>query len=342
MFSVAQITQFLDASVNGDANLKIIKLAPLDCAGAGDITFCAQSKYIEQLKSSEASAVLVTKEQSQFVKNTAIIVDNPYLAFAKISEWFDWRSPLVKGRAKNSSIANSAHVSSSAQICSGVVIGENTQIAEHCYIGANTVIADNCSIASGTRIEANVSIYDNVRIGKRCIVHSSAVIGADGFGFAKSAQGWQKIYQLGGVQVGSDVEIGAGTTVDRGAIADTIIGDGVKLDNQVQIAHNVHLGDHTAIAGCSAIAGSTHIGENCTIAGLSGVTGHLQIAANTHVTAMSLVSRSIADAGVYSSGTAIEKHQSWKRNVVRFRALDSLVKRIKSLENEMQKLSSKE
>jgi len=341
MFSVAQIAQFLDAVVDGDASLNIVKLAPLDSAGAGQITFCAQAKFLEQLKKSEACAVLVTKEQSQFVKNTAIIVDNPYLAFAKISEWFDWRPPLVKGIAKNTSIARTAQVSPSAQICSGVVIGENTTIAEHCYIGANTVIADNCSIASGTRIEANVSIYDNVHMGQRCIVHSSAVIGADGFGFAKTTQGWQKIYQLGGVQVGSDVEIGAGTTVDRGAIADTIIGDGVKLDNQVQIAHNVHLGDHTAIAGCSAIAGSTRIGENCTIAGLSGVTGHLEITANTHVTAMSLVSRSIKEAGVYSSGTGIEKHQSWKRNVVRFRALDALVKRVKSLENEMQKLSSK-
>ena len=342
MFSVAKIAEFLDASVNGDASLNIVKLAPLDSAATGNITFCAQAKFLEQLKSSEASAVLVTKEQSQFVKNTAIIVDNPYLAFAKISEWFDWRSPLAKGRAKNTSIANSAQISPSAQICSGVVIGENTRIAEHCYIGANTVVANNCSIASSTRIEANVSIYDNVHIGQRCIVHSSAVIGADGFGFAKDSHGWQKIYQLGGVQVGSDVEIGAGTTVDRGAIADTIIGDGVKLDNQVQIAHNVHLGDHTAIAGCSAIAGSTHIGEHCTIAGMSGVTGHLEIAANTHVTAMSLVSRSIKEAGVYSSGTAIEKHQSWKRNVVRFRTLDTLVKRIKGLENEMQKLSSKE
>jgi UDP-3-O-[3-hydroxymyristoyl] glucosamine N-acyltransferase len=342
MFSVTQIAEFLDASVDGDASLNIVKLAPLDSAGSGNITFCAHAKFLEQLKSSQASAVLVTKEQSQFVKNTGIIVDNPYLAFAKISEWFDWRSPLVKGRAKNTSIASSAQVSSSAQICSGVVIGENSRIAEHCYIGANTVIADNCSIASDTRIEANVSIYDNVHIGQRCIVHSGAVIGADGFGFAKGNQGWQKIYQLGGVQIGSDVEIGAGTTVDRGAIADTIIGDGVKLDNQVQIAHNVHLGDHTAIAGCSAIAGSTRIGENCTIAGLSGVTGHLEIAANTHVTAMSLVSHSIKEAGVYSSGTGIEKHHSWKRNVVRFRALDTLVKRVKSLENEMQKLSSKE
>lgn len=342
MFTIAQIAEFLDASVEGNDNLDISKLAPLDIAGAGDITFCAQAKFLEQLKISEATAVLVTKEQRPFVNNTAIIVDNPYLAFAKISEWFDWRSPLVKGQAKNTSIAQTAQVSPSAQICAGVVIGENTSIAKHCYIGANVVIADNCAIASGTRIEANVSIYENVHIGERCIVHSSAVLGADGFGFAKDVLGWQKIYQLGGVKIGNDVEIGAGTTIDRGALADTIIGDGVKLDNQVQIAHNVHLGDHTAIAGCSAIAGSTHIGENCTIAGLSGVTGHLKIAPGTHITAMSLVSRSIKEAGVYSSGTGIEKHQSWKRNVVRFRALDTLVKRVKNLESEMQKLSSKE
>jgi len=329
------------ATVEGDASLDVVQLAPLDVAVSGDITFCAQAKFVEVLAVCEASAVLVTKEHQHLVKHTAIVVEDPYLAFAKISQWFDWRSPLQAGRAKNSCIAVTATVDPSAQICSGVVIGEHSNVGADCYIGANTVIGDHCSIAVGTRIEPNVSIYQNVCLGERCIVHSGAVLGADGFGFAKESLGWQKIYQLGGVRIGCDVEIGAGTTVDRGALSDTIIGDGVKLDNQVQIAHNVHLGNYTAIAGCSAIAGSTHIGENCTIAGLSGVTGHLTIAAGTHVTAMSLVSHSIKEAGVYSSGTGIEKHQSWKRNVVRFRSLDDMVKRIKRIESALKALSSK-
>lgn len=341
LFSVAQIAKFVDGRIEGAAELAINQLAPLDSAEFGAITFCAQAKFVSQISTSQASAILVTAENSHLVKNTAIIVDNPYLAFAKVSQWFDWRSPIQAKISSRAVVAKSATIANTAQICAGVVIGESVIVEDGCYIGANTVIGDQCVLGAGTRLEANVSVYQDVHLGQNCIVHSGAVLGADGFGFAKQAKGWQKIYQLGGVRIGRDVEIGAGTTVDRGALSHTFIGDGVKLDNQVQIAHNVHLGNFTAIAGCTAIAGSTHIGENCTIAGLSGVTGHLNIVAGTHITAMSLVSHSIKEAGVYSSGTGIEKHQSWKRNVVRFRSLDKWVKRIKSLENEMQKLSSK-
>lgn len=342
MYTVAQIAKFLHGQFKGDGAEQISQLAPLASAQLGAITFCAQPKFLNQLAESRASVVLVTEANCHLVKNTAIIVEDPYLAFAKISQWFDWRLPVVAGVCQSANIAESASIAESSQICSGVVIGEQVVIEKGCYIGANTVIGDLCVIAANCRLEANVSLYQDVHLGENCIVHAGAVLGADGFGFVKRAEGWQKIYQLGGVRIGSDVEIGASTTIDRGALEHTVIGDGVKLDNQVQIAHNVHLGDFTAIAGGTAIAGSTHIGENCTIGGLSGVTGHLKIAAGTHITAMSLVSRSVKQAGVYSSGTAMEEHRSWKRNVVRFRSLDQMVKRIKRLEDEVQKLSSQE
>ncbi|NRA20555.1 MAG: UDP-3-O-(3-hydroxymyristoyl)glucosamine N-acyltransferase [Oceanospirillaceae bacterium] len=342
MYTVAQIAKFLHGQFKGDGAEQISQLAPLASGQLGAITFCAQPKFLNQLAESRASVVLVTEANCHLVKNTAIIVEDPYLAFAKISQWFDWRLPVVAGVCQSANIAESASIAESSQICSGVVIGEQVVIEKGCYIGANTVIGDLCVIAANCRLEANVSLYQDVHLGENCIVHAGAVLGADGFGFVKRAEGWQKIYQLGGVRIGSDVEIGASTTIDRGALEHTVIGDGVKLDNQVQIAHNVHLGDFTAIAGGTAIAGSTHIGENCTIGGLSGVTGHLKIAAGTHITAMSLVSRSVKQAGVYSSGTAMEEHHSWKRNVVRFRSLDQMVKRIKRLEDEVQKLSSQE
>ncbi len=336
MYSVSQIAIFLDGEIFGDANARVNRLSPLDQATKGDISFCAQAKFMGSLSSSKAAVVLVKKQQQPQVKNTAIVVNDPYLAFAQLSQWFDWRTPVISGQAAHVSVAKSAKVSATAQICHGAVIGENVIIQDACYIGPNTVLGNDCIIGVNSRLEANVTLYQDVHVGENCILHSGAVIGADGFGFAKKTQGWQKIYQLAGVRIGNDVEIGASTTIDRGALSHTIIGNGVKLDNQVQIAHNVVLGDYTAIAGCTAIAGSTSIGENCTIAGLSGVTGHLKIAAGTHITAMSLVSRSIQEAGVYSSGTGIEKHQSWKKNVVRFRSLDALARRIKILEKEMQ------
>ena len=342
MYSVAQIAEMLQGKVAGNENTVITKMSPLESAIPGSISFCAQEKFLSQLKTCQASAILVKDFDSHLVQNTAIIVNDPYLAFAKLSQWFDWRKAPLPSIAANAVVASDATIAKSSQICSGACIGENSSIEKNCYIGANAVIGDNCSIAEGTRIEANVTIYAGVSIGKRCLIHSGAVIGADGFGFAKKELGWQKIHQLGSVRIGDDVEIGAGTTVDRGALSDTIIGNGVKIDNQVQIAHNVQLGNYTAIAGCTAIAGSAKIGENCTIAGLVGITGHLEVAAGSHITAMSLVSHSLKEAGVYSSGSAIDKHQNWKKNVVRFKSLDALAKRVKKLDSAVTALSAKE
>ena len=341
MYSLSQIAELVGGEVLGETNVSINRMAPLDSAGEGTISFCAQNKFLSLLKTSQAAAVLVNKSDAHLVSQSAIVVSDPYLAFAQISQLFDWRKAPKPGIADNTFL-DKVIVSKTAQVCSGVFVGKGSTIGENCYIGPNAVIGDNCVIGEGTRLEANVTLYEGVKIGERCLIHSSAVIGADGFGFAKKTKGWQKIHQLGSVVIGNDVEIGAGTTIDRGALSDTIIGNGVKLDNQVQIAHNVQLGDYTAIAGCTAVAGSAKIGENCTIAGLVGITGHLEVAAGSHVTAMSLVSHSIKEPGVYSSGSAIDKHQSWKKNVVRFKSLDALAKRVKKLDNAVELLLSKE
>jgi UDP-3-O-[3-hydroxymyristoyl] glucosamine N-acyltransferase len=339
MYSVSQIAEMVQGKIIGDSTVYINKMSPLESALDGAISFCAQSKFLSQLKTCEASAVLVKDCDAHLVNTTSIIVPDPYLAFAMLTKWFDWRKPPVSGIASSAYIGQ-AKVSPSSQVCKGVCIGDHSFVGENCYIGANTVIGDNCTIANGTRIEANVTLYDGVTVGEQCLIHSGAVIGADGFGFAKKEHGWQKIHQLGSVIIGDDVEIGAGTTIDRGALTDTIIGNGVKIDNQVQIAHNVQLGDYTAIAGCTAIAGSAKIGKNCTIAGLVGITGHLEVAEGSHVTAMSLVSHSLKETGVYSSGTSIDKHQNWKKNVVRFKSLDALAKRVKKIDNAVEVLLS--
>ncbi len=339
MFDVSQIALFLDADIIGDENVLISQISSLHEAREGDLSFCDQAKYLPELPNCRASAVLVRKQDLEAVTTTALVVADPYLSFAKISRWFDWRDTVRANVADSAQVSVSAVISNTAQLCHGVVIGENVRIGDACYVGPNSVIGDHCVLGNRSRLEANVTLYQDVKLGEDCIVHSCAVVGADGFGFAKAAIGWQKIYQLAGVRIGNQVEIGASSTIDRGALSPTLIGDGVKLDNQVHIAHNVSLGKHTAIAGCTAIAGSTDIGDNCTIAGLSGVTGHLTITSDTHITAMSLVSHSIKEPGVYSSGTGIEKHQSWKRNVVRFRNLEKIAKRLKKLENEMKNIS---
>ena len=199
-------------------------------------------------------------------------------------------------------------------------------------IGPNTVIGAHTNIGEQTSLAANVTLYHRVNIGARCIIHNAAVIGADGFGFAKDGDDWIKIAQLGGVTIGDDVEVGVGTTIDRGALSDTIIGYGVKLDNQIQSGHNVELGDFTSIAACSAIAGSAKLGKHCTIAGACGIAGHITLADAVHVTAMSIVTNSIATSRVYSSGTPLDKNQKWRRNVTRFKQLDQMAKRVKKLE----------
>ena len=342
-YLLSELAEVVGATIKGDASLCITSLNTLAAAQNDQLAFLANTRYVSQLSSSMAGAVLVKPEFANQVPHSALVVNDPYLAFARITHLFDWRK-----EQKTADIAPSAVVNSCATIANNVVIGAGAVIAadvtldEGVVVGPNVVIGEGCKVARDSRLEAGVVLYPNVWVGERCLIHSGAVLGADGFGFAPSSEGWVKICQLGGVRIGNDVEIGAGTTIDRGALDHTYIADGVKLDNQVQIAHNVRIGEQTAIAGCTAVAGSTRIGRRCTIAGLSGITGHLDIADNTHVTAMTLVSKSVSSAGqIISAGTGQMKHTEWKRNVVRFRQLDEMAKRVAAIEKTIDLISGK-
>lgn len=339
-YTLAELAGILGGELQGDPAIEIGSLATLQSAGEHQLSFFANPRYLGQLRATRAEAVLVAPAHLNDCPVTAILVSDPYLAFARASQLFDWRRPARPGVHPSAVIADDVRVPDDAQIGAHVVIDPGVHLGQAVIIGSGSVVGEDCVIGDRTRLEANVTLYPNVRLGCDVLIHSSAVLGSDGFGFAPTPQGWEKICQLGGVVVEDKVEIGAGVTIDRGALSDTRIGVGVKLDNQIQIAHNVEIGRDSAIAGCTAVAGSTKIGERCTIAGMSGITGHLEIGDDTHVTAMSLVSKSISRPGVYSSGTGLEPHQQWKRNVVRFRQLDELARRVRKLEQAVELYST--
>jgi UDP-3-O-[3-hydroxymyristoyl] glucosamine N-acyltransferase len=330
-WTLFELAQHLNAELIGDGDYPVTGIATLANAEPHQVSFLANMKYASQLADCKAGAVILHPDQAHYFAGNKLLLDNPYLGYAKLSAFFAPAS-AYQGVHPSAVVALSAFIGEDVVIGPGVVIGEHVRLEGGVNIGPNCVIGDHCSIGKETRLAANVTLYHGITLGQRNILHSGAVIGADGFGFAKDGADWVKIHQLGGVVTGDDVEIGAGTTIDRGALDDTRIGNGVKLDNQVQIAHNVVLGDHTAIAGCTAIAGSTTLGKNCTIAGACGITGHLYLADGVHVTAMSLVTHSIKEAGAYSSGTSLDANHKWRRNAARFKQLDQIAKRVKQLE----------
>ena len=331
-YSVTELALLLGAEAVSSDDL-IDGIGTLESATGTQLSFLHNSRYQSQLTASTAGAILVTEAHRNDVPTLALVVDDPYLAYARATALFAGNGHVASELVSPSAVISSgAKVAADAIIGPNVVIGDRVIIASGVTIEANCVIGDACSIDENTRLAANVTLYSDSRVGKNCLIHSGAVIGADGFGFANSNGEWVKIHQLGGVRIGDSVEIGAGTTIDRGALDDTIIGSGVILDNQIQIGHNTIIGDHTAVAACTAIAGSTRIGKRCTIAGACAIAGHLTIVEGSHITGMSMVSRSILQPGAYSSGTAAEPHQQWKRNAVRFRQLDEMSRRIKKLE----------
>lgn len=331
-YRLQDLASFLGADLVGDPDCEISGLNTLQDATAGQLAFLANPVYQKYLASTKASAVIIHPKQADAYSGNKLIIGNPYLAYAKLTERFAPQLAQDTGVHATASIDPSAQVAADAIIGANAIIDAGAQIGAGVVIGAGSYVGTDSVIGEGTRLYANVSVYHGVSIGKNGIFHSGSVIGADGFGFAPGEQGWVKIHQLGGVVIGDNVEVGAGTTIDRGALDDTVIGRGVILDNQVQIAHNVRLGENTAIAGCVAVAGSTHIGKNCTIGGKAGIIGHLQIADNVHVTAMSLVTKSITESGSYSSGTGIDKTEKWRKNAARFAQLDKLARRLAKLE----------
>ena len=333
-FSVTleQIANHLNGELRGDKDSIISGIATLQDAREGQLSFLANQQYKKYLDKTQATAVLLKREDVDLFSRGVIVVDDPYLAFAKISHWFDLKPHAPVGIHKSAHIADDAIVHPTCTIGPGVVIESGVLLEERVAIGANSFIGARCQIKADSWLAPRVTLYHDVKIGQRAIVQSGAVIGSEGFGFANDKGVWVKIAQIGSVVIGNDVEVGANTTIDRGALSDTIIGDGVKLDNQIMIAHNVQIGDNTAMAACCGISGSTKIGRNCMIAGGVGMVGHIEVCDNVFVTGMTMVTRSIKEPGIYSSGTAMQPASEWKKNVARFRHLDEIAKRLQYLE----------
>lgn len=334
-YTLGELAEHVSGEVRGDASCVIDSVATLQHAKNNQITFLTNPAYRHQLSSSNAGAVIMSAADAENCQLNALISNNPYAAYARIAALLSPPECFQAGIDPAAHIANDATISKSASVAAGVVIEAGVFIADAVHIGPGCVIQKNVEIGMGSLLTANVTVARDCIIGERNIIHPGVVIGADGFGQAMDQGNWIKVPQLGRVVIGNDVEIGANTTIDRGAIEDTIIEDNVKLDNQIQIAHNVKIGAHTAIAGCSAIAGSTKIGKHCRIAGMVGIVGHLEIADNVTVTAKSLVTHSIRKAGVYSAGTPLEPSQQWRKNTIRFKHLDEMAKRLNTLEKQL-------
>ncbi len=329
-----QKTHGLEVEIQGDSQCTctITGLATLQDAESGKLSFLANPAYEKYLAGTQASAVILTPAQADAFAGAALVMSNPYLGFAHLSHLFNTVSGDETGIHPSATVDASADIDASSWIGPGVIVEAGVEIGPGVRIHGNSVIGRDSRVGEDTLLWANVSVYHGVTIGARCILHAGVVLGSDGFGFANTADKWVKIAQLGGVVIGDDVEIGAGTAIDRGALDNTMIHDGVKIDNLVQIAHNVEIGQNTAIAGCVGISGSTRIGSGCTIAGGSGIAGHLEIADNTHIAGMAMITRSLA-AGVWSSGgIGTMPVKEWRRNTVRFRQLDDIAKRLKTLE----------
>ncbi|WP_323752706.1 UDP-3-O-(3-hydroxymyristoyl)glucosamine N-acyltransferase [Marinobacter sp.] len=331
-YRLQEIADALGASLRGDPDARMSGMATLQAAGPGHISFLANPSYGKYLKETQAGAVIVSPAMADEAQTNVLILDNPYMGYARLSHWFD-RAPVAQAGIHPTAVVDpSATISSTSSIGPHVVIEAEVVVGERVVVGAGSVVGARSCIGDHTVLNPRVTLAHDVQIGQRCSILSGAVIGGAGFGFANEKGEWHRIAQLGGVVLGDDVEIGANTTIDRGALGPTVIGNGVKLDNLIQVAHNVQIGDHSAMAAMVAIAGSTRIGKYCVFGGASAVAGHLEIADQVHLTGMSMVTNDISESGVYSSGLPADKNRQWRKNAVRFRQLDGLARRIKELE----------
>lgn len=335
-YTLQQLAEFLDAKLVGDAACVIESIAPLDKAGVGQISFLENARYRVYLTTTKASAVILTEGDAGAAISplaNVLLVKQPYLSYAKLSGLFDDTPVQAEGIHTTVIMGNDCIIDPTVRIGPNCVIGNNVNLGKNICIGAGCVIADAVVIGEDSQLFANVTLYHRVKIGARVLLHSGVVIGSDGFGNANAGGVWKKIYQLGSVVIGNDVEIGANTTVDRGAIEDTIIEDGVRLDNLIQVGHNVHIGAHTAIAGCVGIAGSAKIGKYCMIGGGVGINGHIDIADRVIVTGRTSVGKSITEPGIYSSGTFAMPHRAWWRILKRLTQIEDIVNRVNKLEH---------
>ena len=329
----------LSGGSEGDVSQRLVHgVATLAAANSSQLSFFSNTAYRNQLQQTQAAAVILKAEASADCPVPCLVSENPYLDYARITSLFAAQGAVDVGVHATAVIDPSACIAPTASIGAHCVVAADAVIGEHVVLGAGCSVGSASVVGDRSFLHARVTIYHGVKIGTDAVIHSGAVIGADGFGFAPDFSkdgtgGWQKIHQLGGVVIGDRVEIGANTCIDRGALDNTVIEDGVIIDNLVQIAHNVKIGKYTAIAACTGIAGSTEIGQHCTIAGAVGIVGHLRIADRVHITAKSLVTGSISEPGSYSSGTALTQTSAWRKSAVRFLQLESIFQRVRALEN---------
>jgi UDP-3-O-[3-hydroxymyristoyl] glucosamine N-acyltransferase len=333
LYTLGELAELLDVTLSGRADIGISGLATLKSAGPGQLSFLSNPRYTNQLNDCHASALIIHPDQADKSPCACLISASPYVTYARASQLFTPADPATDAP----SIHPTASISKSATLAADVIVGAHAVIEDRVTIGsgsrigAGTSIGRDVSIGNNSILYANVTVYHQVSIGDNCILHSGVVIGADGFGFAFDGVESIKIAQLGGVRIENDVEIGASSTIDRGALDDTIIEQGVKIDNQVQIGHNCVIGKHTIICGCTCVAGSTTLGSYCMIGGASAFAGHLTIADKVTVSAMAMVTKSLGP-GAWSSGTGVMESSLWRKNVVRFSQLNEMSRRLRDLE----------
>jgi UDP-3-O-[3-hydroxymyristoyl] glucosamine N-acyltransferase len=306
----------------GDSGMALTGVASLDSAGPGQIAFFANPKYRSKLEATRAAAVIVSPGEREATRLPRIVVENPYAYYARTVALFHPEEPAGAGVHATAQVDPAAQVDAGAEVGAYAVIGARARIGPGARIGAHCFVGRDAAIGEGTRLHARVTIYDGCTVGRRCLLHSGAVVGADGFGMARDAGAWVKIPQVGRVRIGDDVEIGANTTIDRGALDDTVIEDGVKLDNLIQVAHNCVIGAHTVIAACTGIAGSVAIGRDCVIGGGVGFAGHISVCDGVTVTGMTFVTKSIRQPGMYSSAVPAMPHGAWMKTLATLRRLE--------------------
>ncbi|MBE9516028.1 MAG: UDP-3-O-(3-hydroxymyristoyl)glucosamine N-acyltransferase [Proteobacteria bacterium] len=337
MFTLSQLAEKLDCIYRGDGDAIVNGAASITNAGKTDAVFVLSEKYLSSLEKSNAGAVVVSSELADRIDRNLLICENPHVVFASLLDIM-YPKKQATGISKSASIEDNVFLGSSIFVGPNACIGSETKLADSVSIGANVVLGERVDIGKGTIVESGAIILDDTQIGSDCIIHAGAVIGADGFGYAKAGNEWIKVPQIGKVVIGDEVEIGASTTVDRGALDDTCIGNRVKIDNQIQIGHNVCIGDDTIIASSAAIAGSAKIGSRCTIGGLAGIMGHLEICDDVTIGGFSVVSKSISKPGIYSSSMRVDEISKWQKNMVRFNKLDQYAAKINTIEKRLNAL----
>jgi len=333
-YSISDLTQNLDVTIHGDKTCIIKNISTIQGAKLGSLTFLVNPLYKKHLPDTQASAVILILEDLPLCPTNAIVCKDPYFIYSQVAQFFNDKPTGSNGIHASAVVGKHCQIDASASIGPNVVIGDHVTVGANVRIAAGCVIGDQSKLGASTQLEPNVTLYHNIQLGERVLIGSGTVIGSDGFGMAKHKGVWHKVPQLGGVIIEDDVEIGSNCSIDRGAIESTVIEKGAKLDNLIQVGHNVRIGQNTAIAGCVGISGSTTIGNNCLIAGGVGFVGHIQVTDSVVITGNTVVSKSIKNPGIYSSGVGgLVTNLEWRKNSARLHRLEHLDKRVKLLES---------